>query len=222
MGKEGAPNKFMTFNEVTYPNQEDYESLFIDNYIQPNDTAFAKSQQTSYHQHYPNRDITQEMEGAQRTSIPQNYPQDQRSSGTRHDQNKMRYTFNPDYYQEFRRQVHQKGPAPFGQQPSNMFHEPRNSNQRGTDDPSFISAIIRDKDASQLYINNTNISIQNSFINGSFVNAGQIPADQVAAFTASGIPEVQTSQRQTADKAQFKNQFMELSKKKQGRGEERR
>ena len=43
MGKEGAPNKFMTFNEVTYPNQEDYESLFIDNYIQPNDTAFAKS-----------------------------------------------------------------------------------------------------------------------------------------------------------------------------------
>lgn len=103
--------------------------------------------------------------------------------------------------------MHQKGTTPFGQQPTNMFQEPRGSNQRGTDDPSFISAIIRDKDASQLYINNTNISIQNSFINGSFVNAGTIPADQVAAFQTSsqGIPEVHTSQRQTLDKAQFKN-----------------
>lgn len=101
----GAPNKFMTFNEVTHPNTEDYESLFIDRYIQANDTAFAKSQQTSYHQQYPNRDITDEMEGMQRQQQVPGAQQEQvpLSSGTRHDQGKMRYTFNPDYYQEFRR-----------------------------------------------------------------------------------------------------------------------
>jgi len=43
-------------------------------------------------------------------------------------------------------------------------------NQQNTKpDNSFISAIVRDKDASQFYINNTNISIQNSIINGSLI-----------------------------------------------------
>ena len=48
------------------------------------------------------------------------------------------------------------------------------------DNKTFISAIPRDKDSSQVYINNTQISIQNSFINGSFLGQGQI--NQLAVY----------------------------------------
>ena len=97
-----------------------------------------------------------------------------------------------------------------------------------------ISGIQRDKDASQLYINNTNISIQNSFINGSFPGAfGQpttqgnpLPPKFQSLITGSSqIPDgyvhqhtkvsVEQDMRTSVEsKEQYKSQFLQMAKNK--------
>jgi len=57
-----------------------------------------------------------------------------------------------------------------GFNPADHIFNQQNTSNNNIPDKSFISAIVRDKDASQFYINNTNISIQNSIINGSVIS----------------------------------------------------
>lgn len=63
----------------------------------------------------------------------------------------QRYTFNPTDYSEFRKKVSQN---------QNIFKKTAFGSKKQSNEGSFISAIIRDKDTSSVvYLNNPNISI---------------------------------------------------------------